>query len=360
MKSIYLNDIVPGMHLAKSIYSLNGDLLLEKGIEINERIINSIKNAGISAVFIYTENGYDIHTKLETIDIMYKHFDESINTESFSKRKGVLSDDAYAEIKDVIFKIFDIIKSNDKLLMNINKIMEKDFYTYEHSLNVAVLSILIALRIGCEKEIVINVGVGALLHDIGKILITDEILNKPGKLTDEEFEIIKKHSIYGYEFVKDSDCLSQLSKDIILYHHERLDGSGYPTGVKTNTLENGKYINIVSFTDVFDAMTNDRVYKKKMPLYMALEFVSSQVPDVLDIDVLETMINHITPFPPGTYVQLTTGEKGFVVSNNFENPTRPIIKVVYDCDGIRIFDDAYIDLMKKLTTFVQDTLIFKE
>ncbi len=360
MKSIYINDMVPGMHLAKSIYSLNGDLLLEKGIEINERIINSIKNVGISAVFIYMENGYDIHTKLETIDIMYKHFDESINTESFSKRKGVLSDDAFEEIKKVIYKIFDIIKENENLLVNINRIMEKDFYTYEHSLNVAVLSILIALRIGYEEEKVINVGIGAILHDIGKILITDKILNKPGKLTEEEFEIIKEHSIYGYEFVKENNNLSQLSKDIILYHHERVDGSGYPTGVKTDTLENGKYINIVSFVDIFDAMTNDRVYKKKMPLYMALEFVSSQVPDVLDNEVLETMIGHITPFPPGTYVQLTTGEKGFVISNNFENPTRPIIKVIYDSAGIRTFEDTYINLMKNLTTFVQDTLIFKE
>jgi len=238
--------------------------------------------------------------------------------------------------------------------------MEKDFYTYEHSLNVAVLSILIALRIGYEEEKVINVGIGAILHDIGKILITDKILNKPGKLTEEEFEIIKEHSIYGYEFVKENNNLSQLSKDIILYHHERVDGSGYPMGVKTDTLENGKYINIVSFVDIFDAMTNDRAYKKKMPLYMALEFVSSQVPDVLDNEVLETMISHITPFPPGTYVQLTTGEKGFVISNNFENPTRPIIKVIYDSAGIRTFEDTYINLMKNLTTFVQDTLIFKE
>lgn len=360
MKSIYINDMIPGMHLAKSIYSLNGDLLLEKGIEINQKIINSIKNAGISAVFIYTENGYDIHTKLETIDIMYKHFGESVNNQSFSRRKGVLSDDAYEEIKEVVFKIFDIITKNEKLLININRIMEKDFYTYEHSLNVAVLSILIAIRIGYTEEIVVNIGMGALLHDIGKINITDKILNKPGKLTDEEYEIIKKHPVYGHKFIKENNKLSQLSKDIVLYHHERIDGSGYPTGVKINSLENGKYINIVSFVDVFDAMTNDRIYKKKMPLYLALEFVSSQVPDILDIQVLDTMIMHITPFPPGTYVELTTGEKGIVVSNNFENPTRPLIKVIYDSNGIRAFEDEYINLMINLTTFIKDTLIFEE
>jgi len=360
MKSLYIKNLISGMHLAKSIYSLNGDLLLEKGIEINERIINNIKNAGISAVFIIKENEYDVYTKLETIDIMYKHFDETINTESFSKRKGVLSDDAYKEIKKVVYKIFDIIKSDEKLLISINNIMGKDFYTYEHSLNVAVLSILIAIRNGYEEEIILNIGIGALLHDVGKILITDKILNKAGKLTDEEFEIIKNHPVYGYEYIKENDCLSQLSKDIILYHHERLDGSGYPTGVKTSDLENGNYINIVSFIDVFDAMTNDRIYKKKMPLYMALEFVSSQVPSILDIEVLETMISHITPFPPGTYVELTTGEKGIVISNNFENPTRPVIKVVYDKDGNPVYNDEYINLMKKFTTFVQDTLIFEE
>ena len=360
MKSIYLNDLTPGMHLAKPIYSLNGDLLLENGVEINERIITSIRNTGISAVYIYDETLIDIHTKLETINIMYKHFEECMDVESFPKRKGVIPDKSFEDIKEVMNKIFDIIKNNDGVLVSINKIMGKDFYTYEHSLNVSVLSVLVGLEMGYDEQIVIDIGIGALLHDIGKILITDSILNKPGKLTKDEYEIIKKHPVFGYDFIKDNDELSELTKEIVLYHHERIDGSGYPSGVKLNTMKNGKYINIVAFLDVFDAMTNDRIYKEKMPIYMALEFVSSQVPCTLDIRVFEVLKLRIAPFPPGTYVELTTGEKGIVIKNNFIEPTRPIIKVLYDENSKKVEKNQIIDMMKVLTTFIKDIYFLEE
>jgi HD-GYP domain-containing protein (c-di-GMP phosphodiesterase class II) len=360
MKSVYINDLVSGMYIAKPIYSLNGDLLLESGTKINKKIINSIRNTGITAVFIYAESLIDMHTKLETVNIMYKHFNECMDIESFSKRKGVIPDQAYDDIKKVMNKIFNIIKNNNEVLVDIKNIMEKDFYTYEHSLNVSVLSILVGLEIGYSEEIVIDIGIGALLHDIGKILITDSILNKPGKLTKEEYEIIKRHPVFGYEFIKDNKGLSELTKEIVLYHHERIDGSGYPEGIKINSIKNGKYINIVSFLDVFDAMTNDRIYKEKMPIYLALEFVSSQVPTILDMKVFEVLKSRISPFPPGTYVELTTGEKGIVVKNNHEEPTRPTIKVLFNQEGEAVEDEQYIDLMKNLITFIKDIYELKE
>lgn len=354
MKSVYINDLTSGMHLAKPIYSMTGKLLLENGTILNEGKINKIKKTGISAIFIYDDELVTTHDKRETVKIMHKHFTDYMTNGNFSKRKGLIPYNSYEKIKEIVSSIFDLIKNNENMLVSINNVMEKDFYTYEHSLNVCILSILISLEMDLEKNIILQIGLGALLHDIGKIAVTDAILNKKGKLTKREMKLIKKHSELGYDFVKDSNELSQITKDIILYHHERVNGSGYPSGKSTKELENGRYINIVSLIDVFDAMTNDRIYKKKMPVYKALEFVSSQVPESLDYRVFKILKSIIVPFPVGTIVRLTTGEVGVVIKNFYNRPTRPTIKVIFDNNKNKIKEDFQIDLMKNLTTFIHD------
>jgi HD-GYP domain-containing protein (c-di-GMP phosphodiesterase class II) len=199
-----------------------------------------------------------------------------------------------------------------------------------------------------------ELGMGAMLHDMGKTRIPNEILNKPGGLTEEEFSIVRKHTNYGYEMLKESRMLSTYASYVALTHHERYDGGGYPLGLKGTEIH--EFSRIVSIADVYDAMTSDRVYRRRININEAIEYLVGMGDHQFDYNIVKVFIEHITTYPPGTCVLLNSGEKAIVVDVNKKYPSRPIIRMLTDRDGHGLREPVEVDLTKKNTLIISETI----
>jgi len=214
--------------------------------------------------------------------------------------------------------------------MWLTQLKNKDEYTAIHSLNVCVLSLTFGRALGLAKTELNELGLGALLHDIGKMQVPLEILNKPGKLTPEEFEIMKTHPSKGYELLKKEDNLSAEVLNIVKSHHERLSGSGYPDSLLEQNIS--YYTKIVSITDVYDAITSDRVYHDGMTPHDAMQRLYEWMPDNFDQELMQQFIRTLGIYPIGSVVELKTGHIGLVVKLNENHHLKPVVMLILNRD----------------------------
>jgi len=188
----------------------------------------------------------------------------------------------------------------------------------------------------------------ALLHDIGKTCLPVELLNKPGKLTPEEYEEVQKHSRYGYNLLKNNPDISSVTRNAILSHHENEDGTGYPRNLPAEKIH--KFAKIIHIADVYDALTTKRVYKDAMNPADALEYLMSQAECLFNKDMVATFMQYIAPYPLGVTVELSNGKPAVVVQTNREMLSRPKVRL-FDGTIIDLMDQLDITIVKMLTTF---------
>lgn len=196
-----------------------------------------------------------------------------------------------------------------------------------------------------------SLGVGALLHDIGKILIPSHILNKPTQLSDEEFELVKAHTEYGFDILRRQDQFPSVVAHCAYQHHERIDGSGYPRQLKGNEIH--QFGKIIGIADVFDAMTSNRVYRDAMLPHDAMEVLYGGAAIKFDKNMVEQFKKTIALYPNGITVSLSDGRKGIVIRQHPHLFHRPVIRIVEE-DGQEVapYD---IDLSKVLNVMIHDT-----
>lgn len=197
----------------------------------------------------------------------------------------------YTRVTEYLARMYESIKDNQIIINALDSIKKMDEYTFTHSINTAFYSMFIAIWMGLSDQKIINATQAGLLHDIGKIYIPNEILNKEGSLTAEEYEIIKNHTLYGYFLLNEFSEFNQEVKRAVLFHHERIDSSGYPLNASEDYV--GLISKIVSVADVYDAMTTDRVYKKASDPFEAINFLSTKGMKVLDNYVLSVFLTNI-------------------------------------------------------------------
>lgn len=351
------------MKLGKSVYTAEGKILLNAGVSLSQYYIKNLIKKNIPAVYIDDELSKDIdiddvidyEVKVQAISNI-KNIFEKASESVFSGRSdtiGFVSYEHYKDVRNIIFSIMGNVKKNKNSLFNIIEVMSTDLSVYTHSVNVAILSVLTGMSMKLNDQQLTDLGIGAMMHDIGKVRISDALLNKSDPLTPAEFDEIKKHSSEGYFMVKDNSTISSIVKNIILFHHERLDGSGYPLGIGEDRIN--KYIRIVSMADIFDAMVTKKAYRKSIPGYKAIEHLQSKLGTELDKDVFSHFIKNVALYPKGTGVVLNTGEKGIVIDVEENNPTRPTVRVIYAASGDLYPGFKVVNLMKELTLFVEDT-----
>ncbi|MGM0380217.1 MAG: HD-GYP domain-containing protein, partial [Bacillota bacterium] len=356
MRIVYVDDLETGMEIAKSIYNKRGSILLRKGTVLTNKYIDKLKKINIVTIYIKDklsegieiQNVIDDNTKIKAICNLKDQFSFLDNDKDSNKN---LPKKNYKAVKENIKEILNNLKKSEHALMNLTELMSSDLYTYEHSINVTVLSLLIGTELGYDEDKLLKVGIGAMLHDIGKLKIDKKIIHKPGKLTDKEYEIVKKHAVYGYKLLKEDRFISPFVKSIVLLHHEKLDGSGYPKGLTKKEFENLEFVMIVAASDILDALINNRSYKDKMPIYKGVELLSSMVPEKIDPKIFSILKKKIAPFPEGTGVLLSNNKKGIVEKNNSDKPTRPIVRILNDQNEVI----GKVDLMKDLTLFIEDS-----
>ncbi len=347
MRQIKISSCEPGMVLGKAIF--NGNIiLLEAGALLNKTYIERLIDMGVSEVYIEDEISKDLMipdvVKEETRREAITFVKDSMN--NYTSMQLINS----AEAIELVNKILDEILNSDDILVNLMDIKTCDSYTYSHCVNVCILSIITGIKLNLEREQLKELGVGALLHDIGKLMIPTEILMKKAALSTEEYEIIKEHSSHGYNLLKKLSVLSEASARVALEHHERFDGKGYPSGLRSNQIH--LFSRIVAITDIFDALTSNRIYRSRISTNQAIEYLTVMAAPTLDKTVLTCFTEIIPPFPVGTGIILNTGEKGIVVSTNRSFPTRPVVRLVFNTDGSKkdVFEE--INLAENLNMFI--------
>jgi HD-GYP domain-containing protein (c-di-GMP phosphodiesterase class II) len=350
LRLINIENVTDDMTLAKPIFYKDGSkVLLNIGCCNLQKYKDKLIDMGVHYLYINDNKTNEIEvvdaiseqTRLKSRKIVH-----DVITSITTKRKFNV-----VKVKETVETMVEDILKSKSILIGLTDIRTNDDYTFSHSVNVAVLSLVLGKVLHYEKDKLVKLGVGALLHDMGKSMIPPEILNKPGKFTDEEFRIMQEHSQLGFDSIKDSWELSPLSKTIVLCHHEKIDGTGYPRRIKGEDIH--EFARIVAICDVFDALTADRCYRKKWPVYQAIEFLMAHVETQFDKNLVEKFLKHVATYPNGSSVVLSDGRKGVISAQNEGVPTRPFVKILEE-DGRELKGDfCYtINLMNELAVVI--------
>jgi putative nucleotidyltransferase with HDIG domain len=228
----------------------------------------------------------------------------------------------------VVDKMVDSIFRNKDALTNLGRIKKVDEYTFYHSVSVSVLLISFAKHLGFDPQLIKTIGIGGLLHDIGKMKIPIEILNKPGKLSDDEFKQIKDHATHSRTILEEYPDIDELSVFIAAQHHERFDGTGYPDGLKGDQIN--EFGRMAAIVDVYDAITSDRCYHRGMLPSEALKKLFEWSEFHFDKTLVGHFIRCMGIYPVGTLVRLHSRQIGVVMDHGEKSLLKPIVRIIYD------------------------------
>lgn len=337
MRLVPISSVREGSELAKTIFDFQGRVLLSKGVVLKASLIKRISSNGIMSVYIndeYSDNEIEDVIKPQlrqkAISLMKESFNKlsDIGTGkiSNSKQASTMASKYLDGIHNVIESFINDLFSQKEIMIKMVDIKSMDNYTYQHCVNVAVLSLIVGIDLKYNKEKLIHLATGAILHDLGKTYIPKEILMKGGKLSDREFESIKLHSEKGYEYLKDNMYVNSISRVVALQHHERVDGTGYPSGIMGDEIN--ECAKIVAVADVYDALTSDRPYRPGLPPSEALEYIMGASGTHFDYNVAQAFVRRVVPYPEGTMVKLSNGDIAVVDEINPKFSLRPKVKVI--------------------------------
>ena len=333
MRYVKIQDLKKDMILAYTLYDNNEKILLKSNTRLIPAYIARIQQMDMDGLYIL-EN--DEIADCEQI------ISEKTRIKAIKSLKR-LNIDACVFVANAIV---EEIKENQSIVMETMNLNSYDNYTYTHSVNVDILSVILGVGCGLSDDELRKLSQAALLHDIGKTCLPIEVLNKPGKLTPDEFEEIKQHSRYGYNLLKNNEEISAVTRNAILSHHENEDGSGYPRGVASDKIH--KFAKIIHIADVYDALTTKRVYKPAMNPADALEYLMANTETMFNKELLEVFMQYIAPYPIGVTVELSNGKKALVLKNNRDMLSRPVVRTD-NGEEINLLESLDITIVKLIT-----------
>lgn len=339
------------MIIDQTIKNQQGKTLIARGTVLDEYLIDSLIKLQITGVYISEgeedpediEAGIPEKTKEKIEKIKVPDPCKVKLSESVKKRvaEGVQflyndtdSKDFENATNSVTNELMKAITDNDAIAVDISVLKVSDEYTFKHSVDVATMAMIIGKKQGLSDKEIYEIGIAGLLHDIGKSKIPGEVLNKPGRLTEEEFAVMRQHSVLGYHILKNKKDIPKSVLMGVLQHHEKINGKGYPLGFSSDKIS--LYAKILSVADIYDALVTERPYKKAFSKRDAVEMIMS-LTNELDIAAMRSFLGSVILYPVDSIVQLSNGEKAKVVENTQESILRP--KVVGLTSG-RVYDLA--------------------
>ncbi len=338
MRLISIDVLEPGLVMAKTIWNDTGLPLLQKGAVVSQPIINRLKQLNIKYVYIDDKISEGIEVNESIPPEKRIHAVKKI-TESFKKIKGLegkkasyVLDIQSVEIGIIVEDLLDAILNSNEMLTVLTDSFLYDEYLYQHSFQVTLYSLAIAKELGYSYKDMKLIGIGAMLHDVGKLQVPTNILLKPGSLTDEEFEMMKQHARLGFDILRNLHSISLLVAHCAFQHHERLDGSGYPRGLKENEIH--PYAKIIAVADVFDAVTSERVYRKQMLPSEGINLIQTGSGKLFDSKVVEAFKRSVIHYPNGTVLLFTDGRRGVVAKQNPNSAAHPFIRIFEENNNI--------------------------
>lgn len=354
MRLVATSTVQSGTILAKAIYGDRGQILLNEGFELNERILELLENKDITYIYIKDERTDDIliqdpisqelkHKAVLTIESTFRDVQAD-----FSSGGAFVIEKAAQKLKEVVRILHEEISSNKDLISLLSDVFVYDNYIFTHSFNVTMYSLAIGSELGLSPKDLETLGLGAILHDVGKLTVPTEVLFKPGKLAQEEYERIKEHADAGFQILRNIQTISLLVAHCAFQHHERLNGTGYPRGIKGDEIL--PFAKIIAVADVFDAVTSNRVYRKALLPHNGLEILYAGIGTLYDEKIVHAFKNTIAIYPIGISVELSDGRKGVVSSQNMSVSDRPVIRILEE-NGMRV-TPYELDLIKELAVVI--------
>ena len=351
MRLVNVEDLTPDMQLAKTIYDKKNIPLLKEGSRNLNKYVKNIKNLGIFYVYVKDRVSENIELDYIVSEKLRYQAKNALKTIANDLENGNRID--LERIKKLIEKIIESIVLNKDKLFHVQSVRNKDEYVFAHSVNVTILSIKTALKMNVQRKVVKDLALGTMLHDIGKIKINSNLLEKREELTDREYEQVQKHVDYGYKLLKSEFDIPTLSKYVVRFHHEKNDGTGYPQGREESKLHQA--VKIVSVCDVFDALTSDRPYRVRWANNKALDFIVSHGGVTFDREVVKAFKDVVALYPIGTKVTLNNGRKALVSGHNEYFPERPEVKIIEDHQGNQLEQPQDLDLLEVNNLIVIDS-----
>jgi len=322
---LYLNE---GATLAHPVLDSYGRILLSSGMKLSNLYIDKLKSLGVDMVLIEDDRLDDVFIRMvitpRTKEAAYKAL-KSVRNSLETKRLFRSN-----ELHDVVKRMISDLLNCKGILGYVSDFRGYDEFTFHHSIDTTIFALILAVASGYSETKLLECGLGVLLHDIGKFKIPLEILNKSGKLTEEEFKELKQHANYGYEILRQIDNIGLFSAHVALQHHERWDGSGYPRGLKGTAIH--EYARIAAIADVYEALTSRRIYHNAIEAYQAHEYITAQSGILFEPKLINIFSQHIAIYPNGSGVLLNNGLRGNVVKQNVGYPSRPYLRMLYQGD----------------------------
>lgn len=313
MRYVIIDDVQPGMILGRPLYDFSARTLLSDGKELSQELIRKLKERGYPGVYIDDEWSKDI-------DI-----EELISMELQTRAVASLQELDVDAAMEAAHKIVDQILTVEILSLDLMDLKNYDDYIYRHSVNVAVLSTIIGIGAGYGTEELKDLCLSAIFHDLGKILIDERILNKPGKLNAMENEVVRRHPQLSYDMLYDRWNIPSRVKAGVLCHHENEDGSGYPRGISGDKIH--PFARIIHVADVYDALSSKRPYKEACSYSEAFEYIMGGGGTLFNQEVVEIFAKYVAIYPKGTMVELSNGQRALVMENDKNDRLRPKVKL---------------------------------
>jgi len=385
-RSVSIQDLLPGMVLDKAVTDPESDdVLLEPGAKLTENEIKSLKKRDIYSVRVEIESyrearrGQDEYSlsgvefspeELEDLaeDVLEEERDQQAEKEKERK-------EFYDRLRDFTASVFEDIEQRDRIdisdirsmvstlishmarepqeTIKLTRIRDDEFYLYSHTINVTILSIHLAKQLDFGTNEIEEIGIGTMLHDTGMTKVPDSVLEKEGSLTDKEYKLVQQHPRFKKDVLKDAKGLSYFARSVVLQHHERMDGSGYPHGLDGSEIS--RFARLVAVTDSYDAMVSPRVYSDRKTSYQAMQAIISEAGSSYDKKMARYFYQNMAVYPIGSVVELSNGAVG-VVHDATDAPMRPKIKLILDENGEKKQPAPIVNLMDERSLMIDEVL----
>jgi HD-GYP domain-containing protein (c-di-GMP phosphodiesterase class II) len=378
MRLIRTDSVPDGATLGRDIITGRDAVpLLRAGVTIDQRYRDALNKAGIYAIYIADDSSAGIapepaisdEARLLTTRTVLTAFEDAKKSLAAGRSLNTAASDSLTQ---VVERILLEIEESEVTSLALTNLASADAYTFQHSIDVTALGLMIGRRLigehgwtdfrgvrqhGKRDERLARLGMGLLLHDIGKLAVPNEILFKPGPLNEREWEIMKAHPRVGLDLIRDSSAWCPLVHAVVLRHHERWDGSGYPDGKVGDEIH--EMARIAAVADVYDAITSERVYAPARPPHEGVRAILDGSGTLFDPVVCEVFARIVAPFPPASEVQFTDGRRGIVVSVPEDELDRPVVRVISDAEApyeVSLLQDRSIGIVGWDTPAVPDAV----
>lgn len=347
MKRCKVDNLTGTEILAKDVFTPEYQILLSEGMRLKQEYIEKLRELDIKEVYI---EGDEPHTK--SVVILREEVEASLKfkVKSILEKHTYSHNDKLEELSRTADHIIMNILEEDKVVEQIYDIKGRSSDIYEHSINICSMATIVALKLDLPPRMVHDIGVSCLLHELGLRYLTIDYENKNlEELSESEYAEYKKHPIYGYTALRGENWISNESKNMILYHHERMDGSGYPLKATDIPIE----CRIVQICDVFDEMICG-IGCTRVKVYKAIEYLRSLKDVKFDGKIVDTFLEFTAVYPAGSTVMTNERETGIVLYQNKEFPDRPVLRIIKDRDGRSV--DIVKDLVEVNNVYIEEVI----